>query len=68
MRIPNRTSIFQDWAHQSFISCFFNILGQGNKFLLKNPSVLLALVQIVQVAKFSIYSRGITIKKFGVDL
>ena len=27
MRIPNRTSIFQDWAHQSFISCFFNILG-----------------------------------------
>ena len=56
MRIPNRTSISQDWAHQSFISCFFNIFGGGggqeNKFLLKNPSVLSALVQILVVWVF----------------
>ena len=49
MRIPNRTSIFHDWTHQSFISYYFNILGQENKFLLKNPSVLLALVQVLVI-------------------
>ena len=27
MRIPNRTTILYDLAHQSFISCFLNILG-----------------------------------------
>ena len=31
MRIPNRTSIFQAWAYQSFISCCFNILGAKKK-------------------------------------
>ena len=25
VRVPNRASIFQDWPHQSFISCFFHI-------------------------------------------
>ena len=36
-RVPNRIVILQDWAHQSFISCFFYFLGQEYKFRLRNP-------------------------------
>ena len=28
MGVPNRTAIIQDWAHQSFISCFFYLPGK----------------------------------------
>ena len=53
---PGRTAILQDRAHQSFLSCFFYLLEGGGggagggrneecKFRLKNPRVLLALVQ-----------------------
>ena len=27
MGVPNRIAILQDWTHQSFISCFFYLLG-----------------------------------------
>ena len=64
MRISNRTSIFQDSAHQSFISRFFNILGQENKFLLKNPSVLLALVQILVIWVFHFKSFVIVTPRY----
>ena len=50
MRIPNVTSIFQDWTHQSFIDASLTSLGQENKVLFKNPSVLSDLVQIIGVS------------------
>ena len=28
-RVPNRIAILQDWAHQSFVSFFFYLLGAG---------------------------------------
>ena len=31
MRVPDRAAILQDWTHHTFISCFFHILGAGEK-------------------------------------
>ena len=31
--VPNRTTIFQDWAHQSFICCLFHLLWTSVKIL-----------------------------------
>ena len=65
--VPNRTAIIQDWAHQSFISCLFYLLGGGGqeyKFLLRNPRVLLALVQTLFVCVFHLKSFVIVTPRY----
>ena len=54
--VPNWNAIIQDWVHQSFISCIFYLLGQEYKFLLRNPRVLLALVQTLLICVFHLKS------------
>ena len=68
MRIPNRTSIFQDWAHQFFITASLTSWGQENKFFLKNTSVLLALVQIVFIWVFHLRSFVIVTPRYLICL
>ena len=46
--IPNRTAISQDWAHQSSLASW----GQEYLFLLRNPRVMLALVQTLLTCVF----------------
>ena len=62
--VPNRTAITQDWAHQSFISCLFYLLGEEYKFLLRNPRVLLALVQTLLTYVFHLKSLVIVTPRY----
>ena len=50
--VPNRSIIFQDWAHQSFICCLFYLLWTSVKIRLRKPRVRLALVQILLTCVF----------------
>ena len=40
LRVPNRTSIIQDWAHKSFITCHFTSWGQDYKLGIQGPKAL----------------------------
>ena len=43
--VPNRTTTFQEWAHQSFICCLFYLLWTSVK--ISSQEARLALVQIL---------------------
>ena len=50
--------------HQSFISCSFTSWGQEYKFLLRNPRVLLALVQTLLTCVFHLKSLVIVTPRY----
>ena len=50
--VPNRTTIFQDWVHQSFICCLFYLLWTSVKISSQKPKVRFALVQILLTCVF----------------
>ena len=50
--VPNRTTIFQDWAHQSFICCLFYLWWTRVKISSQETKVWLALVQILLTCVF----------------
>ena len=45
--VPNRTTIFQDWVHQSFICCLFYLFWTSIKIWSQEAKVRLTLVQIL---------------------
>ena len=63
--VPNRTTVFQDWAHQSFICCLFYLLWTSVKILsqeAKGP--IWALVQTLLTCVFHRKSFVIVTPKY----
>ena len=68
MRIPNRTHIPGLGAPVLYKLLLWEGGGQGNKFLLKNPSVLLALIQILVIWVFHFESFVIVTPRYSMHL
>ena len=49
---PNRTSVFQDWAHQSFICCLFYLLWTSVKISSQEAKGLISLSANIDACVF----------------